>query len=160
MAGRQSHYSYWGTLPQFREDGTRWRHRIDYERIPIPHADDIEWDLTLEACWCGDYAKRLAARKRMWRRIRTGYYANGKHSRKPTPKPDVVPAERPRCGARCRSGHPCRRRVIKSPLTVRPARRCKLHGGASTGPKTPEGRAASLSALARGRATRSRGANR
>ncbi|NLH99552.1 MAG: hypothetical protein GX446_08660 [Chthonomonadales bacterium] len=42
--------------------------------------------------------------------------------------------ERPRCGARCRDGHPCMARCV-------PGRsRCRMHGGLSTGPKTPEGR--------------------
>jgi hypothetical protein len=57
---------------------------------------------------------------------------------------------RPRCGARCRSGHPCR-----APVCVRPGRRelatrCRLHGGLSTGPRTPEGRARSAAAAREG----------
>jgi hypothetical protein len=63
---------------------------------------------------------------------------------------------RPECGARCRDGHPCRARVAWSrgddghPVE---AARCRMHGGASTGPRTAEGRRASLAALARGRET-------
>jgi hypothetical protein len=38
----------------------------------------------------------------------------------------------PRCGARTRSGSAC-----KSPAM--PNRRCRLHGGPSTGPRTAEG---------------------
>src|SRR5262245_53545023 len=39
----------------------------------------------------------------------------------------------PRCGARSkRTGKPCRGAAM-------PNRRCKLHGGKSTGPRTPEG---------------------
>jgi hypothetical protein len=38
------------------------------------------------------------------------------------------------CGARTRRGNPCRRIVEPG------ARRCRLHGGASTGPRTAEGR--------------------
>ena len=38
----------------------------------------------------------------------------------------------PRCGARTRSGNPCR-----SPAM--PNGRCRMHGGASTGPRTAEG---------------------
>jgi hypothetical protein len=38
------------------------------------------------------------------------------------------------CGARTRAGHPCR----SQPMTGR--NRCRMHGGASTGPRTPEGR--------------------
>ena len=41
-----------------------------------------------------------------------------------------------RCGAKTRSGAPC----AKSPMEGK--RRCRLHGGLSTGPKTPAGRAA------------------
>lgn len=36
------------------------------------------------------------------------------------------------CGAKTRSGAPCRR-------YARPNGKCKLHGGASTGPRTAEG---------------------
>ena len=38
----------------------------------------------------------------------------------------------PRCGARTRAGTPC-----KAPAM--PAGRCRMHGGASTGPRTAEG---------------------
>ena len=38
----------------------------------------------------------------------------------------------PRCGAKTRSGTPCR-----SPAM--PNGRCRMHGGRSTGPRTPEG---------------------
>lgn len=38
------------------------------------------------------------------------------------------------CGAKCRDGHPCRRQRLPG------KKRCRLHGGASTGPKTAEGR--------------------
>jgi len=62
---------------------------------------------------------------------------------------------RPECGARCRDGHACRARVVWSRDDGRPieAARCRMHGGASTGPRTAEGRRASLAALARGRET-------
>ncbi len=46
-----------------------------------------------------------------------------------------------RCGARCRDGHPC-----GAPGRGRGGR-CKLHGGASTGPRTAEGQARALAAL-------------
>jgi hypothetical protein len=39
----------------------------------------------------------------------------------------------PRCGARTRRGTPCRG------LAVRNRRRCRMHGGTSTGPRTAEG---------------------
>ncbi|MDF2234959.1 HGGxSTG domain-containing protein [Albimonas sp. CAU 1670] len=41
-----------------------------------------------------------------------------------------------RCGARTRSGKPCK----MHPVGLRNDR-CRLHGGLSTGPRTPEGRA-------------------
>ena len=37
------------------------------------------------------------------------------------------------CGARTRQGHPCRRAALRG------RRRCRLHGGLSTGPRTAEG---------------------
>jgi len=39
------------------------------------------------------------------------------------------------CGAKTRSGHACRKPALKR------KRRCRLHGGQSTGPRTAEGRA-------------------
>lgn len=48
--------------------------------------------------------------------------------------PKAKPAQT-RCGARTRKGHPCRARP-------EPGRtRCRFHGGKSTGPRTPEGKA-------------------
>ncbi len=40
-----------------------------------------------------------------------------------------------KCGAKTRKGTPCQMRPIPW------SRRCRLHGGLSTGPKTAEGRA-------------------
>ncbi len=51
------------------------------------------------------------------------------------------------CGARTRSGALCRG------LPVAGKRRCRMHGGKSTGPVTPEGRAA-IAASNRRRAER------
>ena len=45
----------------------------------------------------------------------------------------------PRCGARARSGNPCRAPAM-------PNGRCRTHGGKCTGPRTPEGRARSIAA--------------
>ena len=44
-------------------------------------------------------------------------------------------AARPACCAKTRVGHPCRNKVVPG------MRRCKYHGGLSTGPKTLAGRA-------------------
>lgn len=51
---------------------------------------------------------------------------------------------KPRCGARCiRDGHACQGPCV-------PGRdRCKWHGGLSTGPKTPEGKARSAANLSK-----------
>lgn len=38
-----------------------------------------------------------------------------------------------RCGAKTRSGHPCKNPAVRSKA------RCRMHGGRSTGAKTPEG---------------------
>ena len=48
------------------------------------------------------------------------------------------------CGALCRSGERCASRPVYG------MRRCRMHGGASTGPKTAEGRARSVANLRRG----------
>ncbi len=57
--------------------------------------------------------------------------------------------DRPRCGAkRKRDGKPCRAPVVWDVDRDAPRNgRCKMHGGASTGPKTPEGRARALAYL-------------
>lgn len=47
-------------------------------------------------------------------------------------------SERPRCGARCRSGKACMAPVWKRADGTL-AKRCRMHGGLSTGPKTEEG---------------------
>ena len=52
----------------------------------------------------------------------------------------------PRCGARTRSGRRCRRYVAADPWTKKPRKRCRLHGGLSTGPKFPDGKERSLAA--------------
>lgn len=60
--------------------------------------------------------------------------------------------ERPRCGAKCRDGHSCNARAVFNPYTHRMSKRCKWHGGFSTGPRSPEARARALVVLAAGRA--------
>jgi hypothetical protein len=54
----------------------------------------------------------------------------------------------PRCGAKTRIGEPCKRKPELG------KRRCRNHGGCSTGARTPEGRARALAALERGRRCR------
>src|SRR5215831_15357247 len=48
------------------------------------------------------------------------------------------PSVAPRCGAKTRSGAPCRAPAMRSKKTGQYTR-CRMHGGASTGPRTPEG---------------------
>lgn len=54
---------------------------------------------------------------------------------------DYTPPARPTCGARTRTGAPCKRKPVRG------KKRCRNHGGLSTGPRTPEGRAKALSCL-------------
>lgn len=57
-------------------------------------------------------------------------------------------ADRPECGAKTKSGRPCRRKVA-----IRDngdwCKKCSKHGGLSTGAKTPAGRARQSAAVAR-----------
>lgn len=55
---------------------------------------------------------------------------------------------RPLCGAKTRKGTPCQAPPVWDKEHNRPRNgRCRMHGGLSTGPKTPEGKAKSLSKL-------------
>ena len=58
--------------------------------------------------------------------LRRGRLNNG------NPPGDICAA--PRCGARTRAGHACRQPAMRNG-------RCRLHGGKSTGARTPEGQA-------------------
>jgi hypothetical protein len=53
--------------------------------------------------------------------------------------PQGNPNNAPRCGAKTRKGTPCRAPAMKNG-------RCRMHGGKSTGPRTPEGLAKSRKA--------------
>ncbi len=55
---------------------------------------------------------------------RRGWLKNG--------NPPGDPNSAPRCGAKTRKGTSCRQPAMKNG-------RCRLHGGKSTGPRTPEG---------------------
>ena len=63
------------------------------------------------------------------------YVANGyqRINRECLPFPEICRGMK--CEAKTRSGHPC-----KNDGTSWANGRCKFHGGASTGPKTPEGK--------------------
>jgi hypothetical protein len=69
------------------------------------------------------------------------YFNSGKSARVDIYILKAARADRPECGARCRDGHSCRARVTLD-SQGRPRKRCRMHGGQSTGPRTPEGRAA------------------
>ena len=47
--------------------------------------------------------------------------------------PPGDPSTAPRCGARTRRNQPCRAPAVRG------KQRCRMHGGRSTGPRTPEG---------------------
>lgn len=92
-----------------------------------------------------DAARELARAEETLRRIAP--------SSRALSRPPSSRAGRPQCAARCRDGHACR-----APCAVgadgRVRSRCRMHGGASTGPRTPEGRARAMEALARATAVR------
>jgi glucans biosynthesis protein len=48
------------------------------------------------------------------------------------------PSTAPRCGAKTRNGGKCGAPAMRNPKTGRYTR-CRMHGGSSTGPQTPEG---------------------
>jgi len=147
MPGRRSNQNYWGQLPMFRPDGMRVRYRINYERIPIPPQAHV--DPSLVDLWSQDLTRRLACRKRLWRRLRTGFY-----DRQQAQAQAARNRIRDHCGARCRDGHLCRAKAAWNRNMGKQSNRCRMHGGASTGPRTEAGKAASLAALARARASR------
>lgn len=78
-----------------------------------------------------------AARRSRWRVARA--------AARPQARPPR--AERPRCCARCRDGHPCSAAVVWRAGEDAPRRRCRIHGGASTGPRTVEGKRRALQNL-------------
>jgi hypothetical protein len=53
--------------------------------------------------------------------------------------PSTMPSLPPQCGARTRAGGPCRMPAMANG-------RCRMHGGLSTGPRTPEGMARMIAA--------------
>lgn len=96
----------------------------------------------------------LNARRRVQRakgrRLRRLRHVAARAAARPGARPPT--RERPRCGARCRDGHPCAAPVVWPAGAPKPRRRCRMHGGLSTGPRTAEGRLRSLAAIGRLRA--------
>ena len=67
--------------------------------------------------------------------------------------PTTLKGQRPKCGARCRDGHPCRAPAVWDKDHNRSRNgRCRMHGGLSTGPKTIEGKLRALANLKQFRA--------
>lgn len=85
--------------------------------------------------WC-DHWQREAIRARKWVRFSMvgPFYSR--------PLPDSLRGLC--CGAKTRAGTPCQRRDVSKQNG-----RCKLHGGASTGPRTEAGKAAVIANLPR-----------
>ena len=51
----------------------------------------------------------------------------------------LLKKDRPKCGAKCRDGHACQAKAVVDSFGHPLNGRCRLHGGLSTGAKTPEG---------------------
>lgn len=96
--------------------------------------------LTLPPSSAGVFCEAMAKIQETGREF-DGYFQDGHISRLRVTKPKGTPkSARPFCGARTRAGTPCKARVCQKP-GGKLSTRCKLHGGKSTGPRTPEGRA-------------------
>jgi hypothetical protein len=62
-------------------------------------------------------------------------------------------SERPVCGAKTRSGGSCKARAVWDKANDKPRnKRCRMHGGLSTGPRTAEGLKRTLAAMRAGKA--------
>ena len=86
----------------------------------------------------------MAARRRLetlaWEPV-APIVQEGGQPRRGRKKPPRKPPIRERCGAYARStGEPCRAHLCRRP-DGSIGKRCKNHGGLSTGPRTPEGKA-------------------
>jgi hypothetical protein len=85
-----------------------------------------------------EYVDRVLTRRRAKRT---------RHARGPSTA-SIPKWGRPACGAKTRQGTPCKAKALWDKENNRPRNgRCRIHGGLSTGPKTPEGKAKSLSKL-------------
>lgn len=100
--------------PDRRISESAWESGCRHEWISCPEK---------ETC-CDDAECQMGLR--CWYSVQKGQFGNGD----PIPKKDRV-----RCEATTRNGEPCAMPVVPGKM------RCKLHGGLSTGPRTPEGRA-------------------
>lgn len=156
MAEKVDWAKWWNELPsQFRSDGTRYQHRIDYFNIPIP--DDALYDPALQALYLSGHATRLICRKKLWRRIRDGYYHPDRPEHEPKAWDDYgQKKEVPKCGAKTRKGHACRNKAAINPHTGKQGSKCKFHGGHSTGPRTEQGKQKSVANLTKAHQNRAK----
>jgi hypothetical protein len=145
-----------------RPDGKAYRQRVNYSGQWLCD-DRLRTDPDWRKRYAGTPEERLEACQRIWRRLRAGRFdtamtpflqalctfaeASGEHLGNKRPRK----SDRPKCGAKCRDGHACQAPVAWNPHFNRQATRCRLHGGLSSGPRSPEGKLASLAALNRAR---------
>jgi hypothetical protein len=88
--------------------------------------------------------EELRARRRKLLALKQEWRPEWKHRR-------TRRRDRPRCGAKTRSGAPCNAPCVWDHEKDRPRNgRCKLHGGLSRGPTTPEGRQRAIAAMQEG----------
>lgn len=92
-----------------------WEHWLRYGFIACP-GRRADRTCDAEKCRIGSRCRSMAER---------GLFGDGS----PMPRKSL-----PECGAKTRRGDPCAMKVVPG------KRRCRLHGGLSTGPKTDEGR--------------------
>lgn len=113
--------SYWECKPQV--DRRAWALRrmaevLALPDVPVRHPGPIDWTARLEAALTAQDGAFVAMVARL--KARTDAAAVKR---------------RVRCGAKTRKGTPCRMKSEPG------KRRCKFHGGRSTGARTPEGKA-------------------
>ncbi len=67
---------------------------------------------------------------------------------KPKPRKTTLKSLRPKCGAKTRVGGKCKATPVWDKTNNKPKNgRCRMHGGLSTGARTPEGKLRSLANL-------------
>jgi len=111
----------------------------DLERMTDEQVDRL--GLTVD-----EWVNHVVARKKAQHRPRPG---------QKVARPASIPKWlRPHCGAKTRAGGRCRATPVWDKANNRPRNgRCRMHGGLSTGPRTPEGRGKALSKLKQNRGT-------
>ena len=83
-----------------------------------------------------DMSRVFAEQERERKLLATGNYIKVRNPDTGEYAIQRIPKQRlPECGARCRDGHACRAKVVIGKA------RCRMHVGASTGPRTAAGKA-------------------